>query len=147
MAVLTADILIKGIRRDDVFDWLGDVNNHAGILEGAWDGVEGKGLGSFEITLKTPGKSRVMTYDYDRTDDSHGGRRVFVNTGGKRTRGQLSYSLRTMKPSTNTMVTLHIDYDPGSMLGQVINNSGLSDSLLGGMKTVLDNIERVIPRG
>ena len=38
MAVLTTDLLIQGVRRDAVFDWLGDPANHGRILRGTFDG-------------------------------------------------------------------------------------------------------------
>ena len=53
MAVTTADILLEGIRRDMVFEWLGDPANHACLVEGAFDGVKAKGTGEFELTLST----------------------------------------------------------------------------------------------
>ena len=33
MAVITTDILIEGLRRDDVFAWLSDFENHKTILK------------------------------------------------------------------------------------------------------------------
>lgn len=147
MAVTTADILLEGIRRDSVFEWLSDPVNHDVLVEGAFDKVERKGPGSYELTLSTPLKKRVMGYTFDHPDDSHGGRRVHVKTSGKRTGGKLHYSLRTMKPSTNTLVTLHIDYDPGSVLGQIIDSQGLNASLEGALEKILENLSREIPRG
>jgi len=146
VAVTTADILLEGIRRDKVFDWLGDPTNHACLVEGAFDSVTAKGTGEFELSLSTSLKKRTMGYRFDHADDTHGGRRVHVETTGKRTRGKLHYSLRTMKPSTNTLVTCHIDYDPGSMLGAIIDSNGLNAALETSLKKILENLAREIPR-
>ncbi len=147
MAVTTADILLEGIRRDNVFEWLSEPANHDVLVEGAFDKVDRKGPGSYELTVSGPFKKRVMGYDFDHADDTHGGRRVHVTTSGKRTVGVLHYSLRTMKPSTNSLVTVHMDYDPGSMLGQVIDSQGLNGALEGCLKKILENLSREIPRG
>ena len=146
VAVTTADILLEGIRRDQVFEWLSDPSHHDVLVEGAFDKVERKGAGTYDLTLSTPLKKRVVGYAFDHADDSHGGRRVHVKTEGKRTGGQLHYSLRTMKPSTNTLVTVHMDYDPGSMLGQIIDSQGLNASLESALKKILENLSREMPR-
>jgi hypothetical protein len=147
VAVVTADILVEGVRRDAVFAWLSDPANHGKILDGAFDGCVEEGPGDFSLTVKTGPRSRSLQYHFDRCDDSHGGRRVYVNTDGKRFRGTLSYSLRTMKPSTNTLVTMHLDFDPGSVLGQVVLASGLKLSLHEAFRRALDNLSRSLPRG
>jgi hypothetical protein len=87
-----------------------------------------------------------MGYRFIGPDDSHGGRRVRVETTGKRTRGTINYSLRTMKPSKNTLITLHLDYDPGGTLGGLWNAVALRASLESGMQTMLQNVDRSIPR-
>jgi hypothetical protein len=147
VAVVTADILVEGVRRDAVFAWLSEPANHGKILDGAFEGCVEQGAGDFTLTVRTGPRSRELRYRFDRSDDSHGGRRVYVNTDGKRFRGTLSYSLRTMKPSTNTLVTMHLDFDPGSMLGQVVLASGLKMSLHEAFTRALDNLSRALPRG
>jgi len=145
MAIITKDILLTGIRRDDVFDWLGDPANHDGIIQDAFDSHSGT-CGNYEVTLSTPGRKRTMGYRFKSRDDGHGGRRILVDTSGKRTTGQLNYSLRTMKPSTNTLVTIRMDYSPGGPLGGLVNSSGLSNALESGLGRMLENLARVIPR-
>ena len=146
MAVITSDILLEGVRRDDAFEWLGDADNHRRILEGAFDDVKQTGAGQFDLTIRTAPRPRVMTYAFQSKDDSHGGRRVLVETGGKRTRGKLHYSLRTMKPSSNTLVTIHMDYDPGAVLGALLDATTLRGALEGCLKKILENVSREIPR-
>lgn len=146
MAVVTADILVEGTRRDEVFAWLSEPANHRAIVEGAFDGFSAAGPGDYELAVSTPPRTRSLGYRFDRTDDSHGGRRVYVTTTGKRFRGTLSYSLRTMKPSTNTLVTMHMDFDPGSVLGQLVVGMGLEARLHASFKKALDNLSRALPR-
>jgi hypothetical protein len=145
MAIITQDILITGTKRDDAFDWLGDPNNHDQVTADAFDSVSGS-AGNYQLGLATPGKKRTMGYKFVAKDDSHGGRRVIVETDGKRTRGKLNFSFRTMKPSTNTLVTLRLDYDPGGALGGLINSSGLGDALESGCRKMLENFARVCPK-
>jgi len=145
MAIITADILLTGIRRDDVFDWLGDPANHDGVVEGAFDSSSGS-AGNYELGITTPGRKRTMGYRFELKDDSHGGRRVIVETTGKRTAGRINFSLRTMKPSTNTLVTIRMDYNPGGALGGLVNSSGLEAALESGIKRMLANLERIVPR-
>jgi carbon monoxide dehydrogenase subunit G len=144
MAVITTDILLEGFRREPVFDWLGDPANHSRLLSGAFDKVIDKGDGSFELHFKAAPKSRVMGYRFHSKDSSHSGRRILVETTGKRTTGKLHYSLRTMKPSTNTLVTLHMDYSPGPLLGQLLDSAGLRGALEERLKAILDNLAREI---
>ena len=146
MAIVTTDILIEGKRRDDVFEWLGDPANHAVFLDGAFDGFAENAPGDFTLQVTAAGKTRALGYRFDRSDDSHGGRRVLVETTGKRFRGQLHYSLRTMKPSRNTLVTLHMDYDPGGGLGFLLDRAGLNEHLEACAKRALENLGRVMPR-
>ena len=146
MAVITTDILLKGIRRDQVYAWLSDVKNHDALLENAFEKVTRQAEGEFEITVPGPVRSRKMGYKFEQADDSHGGRRILITVSGKRTRGKLHYSLRTLKPSTNTLVTLHMDYDPGTMLGMLVNSSGLKENLEKGWADVLARLSEIIPR-
>lgn len=147
MAVITTDILLKGFRREAVFDWLGDPANHHRLLQGAFDEVVDKGNHTFDLHFSAPPKKRVMGYQFEAKDSSHSGRRVLVKTTGKRTAGSLNYSLRTMKPSTNTLVTLRLDYNPGPMLGQLLNSAGMQQSLEKCLASVLENLKREIAAG
>ena len=140
MAVITTDILIEGLRRDDVFAWLSDFENHKIILEGAFVNIESSSENELTLHFNGGFKQRRMTYTFIGPDDSHGGRRVKIKTGGKRTQGSLSYSLRTMKPSTNTLVTLHMDYEPGPMLGALLDQNGIRRALENAYRNALSNI-------
>lgn len=148
MAVLTTDIMLRGIKRDEVFDWLGEVANQKRILEGAFDGFVEKSPGHYELSLNTPVKKRTLTYKVAGNDDSHAGRRVLVDTSGKRFEGKLNYSLRTLKPSTNTLVTMHMDFDPGGPgpLGDVIFDKFVRANLEAAFVKVLENLSNIIPR-
>lgn len=147
MAVITTDILIEGIRRDDVLDWIGNRDNHQRILDGAFDGMKVKAPGDFELTLKTGPLPRTLSYTFDHVDNEHGGRRVHVKTAGRRLDGALHYSLRTMKPALNTLVTLHIDYDTGGPLGGMIDSAIIRKHLEACLKKVLENMQREIKKG
>ncbi|MFT5685743.1 MAG: hypothetical protein ACI8RZ_006697 [Myxococcota bacterium] len=142
MAVITTDILIEGFRRESVFDWLGNPANHPRLLNGAFDKVVDKGGDAYDLHFKASPKNRVMGYQFASKDSSHSGRRVLVTTSGKRTKGKLHYSLRTMKPSTNTLVTLHMDYNPGPLLGQLLDSAGLRGALEERLKAILVSLSR-----
>jgi carbon monoxide dehydrogenase subunit G len=144
MPVITTDVLIEGIRRDDVFTWLSDPDNHDRFLAGAFDEVAREGDRSWALTLNIPPRSRRIGYEVLEPDDSHGGRRVLCRTTGKRTAGRLNYSLRTMKPSSNTLVTLHADYESGGLLGSALDMAIIRKSLESRYQTVLDNLAREI---
>ena len=144
MAIVNCDVLIQGVRRDSVFEWLSDPLNHARFLEGCFDQITSSGAGEFDLQFHAPPKKRVLGYHFDRPDDSHGGRRILIRTSGKRTTGTLNYSLRTMKPSRNTLITLTMDYDPGSVLGGVLNRSGISPALESHFKKVLENLQNIL---
>jgi hypothetical protein len=145
MAIITKDILLTGVRRDDVFEWLGKPSNHDTIVAGAFDTASGND-GTYQLGITTPGRKRTMGYRFVSKDDEHGGRRILVETDGKRTRGKLNYSLRTMKPSTNTLVTIRMDYEPGGTLGGLINSTGLAEALESGLGRLLENISAACPR-
>lgn len=147
MAVITTDILIEGIRRDDVLEWLGKKDNHARMVEGAFDGLKQKAPGEFELALNTSPLPRTLTYTFDHVDNEHGGRRVHVKTAGRRLEGKIHYSLRTMKPALNTLVTLHADYDTGGPLGGFIDSALLRKKLESSFKKVLENLQREIQKG
>lgn len=143
MSVITTDILVEGVRRDDVLGWLSLPENHSRILQGAFDGVVGNGPRAWTVTLKVPPRGREMSYVFDHVDEEHGGRRVHVRLGGRRTTGILHYSLRTMKPAANTLVTAHVDLDTGGLLGQVVELAGLRRRLEDGFAAVLRNVKRL----
>ena len=144
MAVITTDILVEGFRRDDVFKWLGEFSNHQRFLEGAFTEVEQQSETVLVLHYSGGFKQRRLIYTFEGPDDSHGGRRVLVQTSGKRTTGTLNYSLRTMKPSTNTLVTLHMDYDPGPMLGALLDQNGIRRALENAYRSALGNLKKQI---
>lgn len=147
MAVLTTDILIEGIRRDAVFEWLSDPAHHEALLQGAFDDVRKVDGDSYDMKLRTKPVPRPLRYVVERPDDSHGGRRVLCRTEGKRVSGSLHYSLRTMKPSTNTLLTVHFDYDPGRVLGALLDTATLRADIDKALRAICDNAKRAIPRG
>ena len=147
MAVITTDILIEGIRRDDVLEWIGNRDHHERMLAGAFDGMKVKAPGEFDLTLKTNPLPRTLSYTFDHVDNEHGGRRVHVKTAGRRLDGKIHYSLRTMKPALNTLVTLHADYDTGGPLGGIIDSAIIRKRLEDGFKKILENLQREIVKG
>lgn len=145
MPVITTDVLLEGIRRDDVLAWLSEPKNHERLLDGAFDALTVKGPGEYEVRIDgVPPRARTMGYSFERVDEEHGGRRVHVLTTGKRTAGKVHYSLRTMKPSTNTLVTLHYDYEAGGPLGQLVEALGLRGKLESSWRKVLENLQKTI---
>jgi carbon monoxide dehydrogenase subunit G len=144
MSVMTTDILVEGKRRDDVLAWLADPAHHDQLVEGAFDGVKRNGPGDYVLTLRVAPKAREMTYRFSRVDEDHGGRRVHVELGGRRTTGKLHYSLRTTKPSTNTMVTLHVDLDGHGILDRLVQAAGLRERLEEGLRKMLENLQRAV---
>lgn len=146
MAVITTDILLEGVRRDEAYEWLRAPANHRLLVEGAFDGFVENGPGDYALTVRSPGRARTLGYKVEGGDDQHGGRRVHVQTSGRRFTGRLSYSLRTMKPSTNTLVTLHLDFEPGGALGALALRLGLDDRLRRGLVRCLEGLGRAVPR-
>ncbi len=144
MAVITKDVLVVGMKRDDVLAWLGQADNHARILEGAFASCDASGSGAWTLGLACQDKQRTFTYRFDRVDDAHGGRRVLCTTEGKRVKGKLHYSLRTMKPSTNTMITLHADYEAGGALGRVLDGMTVRPALEVAWQRAMDNLEQAL---
>jgi hypothetical protein len=147
VAVITTDILISGMRRDDVFAWLSDPDNHELILQDAFANCRRGTTKEWTIDVAIPGRPRVMGYHFIEADERHGGRRVLIKTSGKRLAGKMHYSLRTIKPSKNTMVTLRLDYSPGGALGSLLNAAGLKTALETGMGKMLENLARAAPTG
>ena len=144
MPVITTDILLEGQRRDDVLEWLSKAENHARLVEAAFTGVKANGPGDWTVTFQAGLLPRTMGYRFERVDQEHGGRRVHVHTSGKRVDGTLHYSLRTMKPSTNTLVTLHHDYSSGGPLGAMLDASGIRAGLEKAWRAVLEQVKREV---
>jgi hypothetical protein len=140
MPVITTDALIEGIRRDDVLEWLARPEVHGRFLQAGFDSVKPQGTQEFLLTLRMGARSIQMGYRIDRADDSHGGRRVLCTTTGKRTAGKLHFSLRTMKPAKNTMVTLHQDYKAGRLLGPLLDAVGTRRALEKAWKGALEGL-------
>ena len=141
MAIITTDVLIKGKRRDAIFNWLGDIENHVLIFEDAFSSVQRKGDTELELGYGPAFRQRTLVYIFDGKDDGHGGRRINIKTEGKRTTGHLSYSLRTMKPATNTLVTIHWDYNTGGLLGQAINSKLVREELYNRFQNALEQLK------
>ena len=141
MPVMTKDILLEDVRRDDLFEWLGNIENHISFLKGAAKEVQNKSSTELSITIASKFKSREMGYILKKKDDEHGGRRVRIETTGKRSSGLLSYSLRTMKPSRNTMLTITWDYKSGSILGVALEQLSLHDSYETFLVSILHHIK------
>jgi hypothetical protein len=145
MTVLTRDVLVEGLRRDVVFEWLSSFSVHADFLRAGFPDLEVLNENTLSLPFSGGWKSRVLTYRFLEADDKFAGRRIQIATDGKRLKGHLHFSLRTMKPSTDTLVTLHMDYDPGSMLGKVLEqdiNNSLADAFVKSLAMLKQNCER-----
>ena len=145
MTVLTRDILVEGLRRDVVFEWLANFNVHADFLRAGFPNLELLNQDTLSLPFSGGWKDRVLTYRFLEADDKFAGRRIQIETDGKRLKGHLHFSLRTMKPSTDTLVTLHMDYDPGSMLGKVLEqdlNNSLANAFVKSLGALKTNCER-----
>ena len=141
MPVMTKDILLEDVRRDDLFEWLGNMENHISFLKGATKDVQQQSSTELTLTIASKFKSRQVGYVLKKKDDEHGGRRIRIETTGKRSNGLLSYSLRTMKPSRNTMLTITWDYKSGSILGMVLEQLSLQESYEDFLKAILQHIK------
>lgn len=144
MPVITVDNVVEGLKRKDVFEWLSDTDNHDRFLAGAFHDVSRASDTEWTCTLKLFPKTRVMRYRFITADDEHGGRRILCETDGKRTKGKLHYSLRTPRGSRDTLITLHMDYDPGSIFGLVVDVGGLREGLEKGLVNILSNLKKEI---
>ena len=140
MPVMTKDILLEDVRRDDLFEWLGNISNHVSFLKNAAKDVQQQSSKELTITLASKFKSRKVGYILTKKDDEHGGRRIRIQTTGKRSSGLLSYSLRTMKPSRNTMLTITWDYKSGSILGMALEQLSLQESYETFIRSILQHI-------
>ena len=146
MSVITADILLTNARRDEVFDWLGNPANHPSFLNNIFTSVRETEKNSFELSLQAGFKKRTFSYVFEEKDDRHGGRRIKIRTVGKRAEGVISYSLRTMKPSRNTLLTITWDYSAGTNLGFVLNHFSIQQVYFEHLKKILKEIDRIYPR-
>ena len=145
MTVLTRDILVEGLRRDVVFEWLASFSVHAEFLKAGFPKLEVLNNDTLSLPFSGGWKDRVLTYRFLEADDKFAGRRIQIATDGKRLKGHLHFSLRTMKPSTDTLVTLHMDYDPGSLLGKVLEqdiNNNLASAFVQSLSALKANCER-----
>ena len=147
MPVLTCDILIEGIQRDALFEKLCSVQTHIAVLKRSNVFSKEIATDQLELTLSCRFKNRRIGYIIEKRDDEHGGRRIRIKTTGKRSGGLLSYSLRTMKPSRNTLVTLTWDYNSGGVLGGAIDVLSLRESYTQFLKEVLTSLTKEIQVG
>jgi len=141
MPVITCDVTLHDVDRDTTFAWLREPENHRSVLEGAFSRVECVGAGVFELDLALTAKlSHKLCYEFVRFDEEHGGRRIHVRTLGRRVKGTLRYSLSPAKPGTDTLVTLHLDYSPGRVLGLLVDRLMLRQALEGASHSMLQNL-------
>lgn len=145
MTVLTRDVLVNGLRRDDVFQWLSNFDVHLPFLRAGFPELQYVDKTTVLLPFQGGWKRRELSYRFVEADDRHEGRRIQIVTDGKRLKGHLHFSLRTMKPSTDTMVTLHMDYDTGNLLGRVLEqdlNQHLADRFVECLQALKVNCER-----
>ena len=93
MTVLTRDILVEGLRRDVVFEWLANFSVHADFLKAAFPILEVLSQDTLSLPFSGGWKSRVLTYRFLEADDKFAGRRIQIETDGKRLKGHLHFSL------------------------------------------------------
>ena len=122
MPVITHDVTVRGLRRDAVYAWLADPGNHERLLREAFHRVRSRGPGIYDLEIGMPAAGGSLTYEITGPDDGHGGRRVHARLRGTRGDGTLHWSLRTTPPSTDTLVTLHVDYEPSGTLWRVADS-------------------------
>ena len=140
MPVLTCDILLENVHRDLLFEELGNIDMHQEVLKKACTSLEKINDNELKLSIKGRFKSRTVGYLLSQKDDDHGGRRIRIETTGKRSQGRLSYSLRTMKPSRNTLITITWDYDPGTGLGLLLDPLSLRETYTVFIKSVLSSL-------
>ena len=141
MPVLTCDILIENLHKDALFEWLGNLQNHIPFLAHAFDSVV-QNPESFMLAISTPIKTYYLEYALDKKDDEYSGKRIRIKTMGKRGSGQMNFSLRTMKPSRNTMLTITWDYSPGSVLGFLLNKAFFEDIYMKAIQDIVQHIQQ-----
>ena len=144
MPVITTDTLLKGVRREEAFVWMSDFSNHINFLSRAFSVQPTSKPEMLNLELSTKLKKRTLGYELLARDNSHGGRRIKIKLSGKRTSGNLNYSLRTMKPSSNTLLTIHLDYSAGNALGVLIAELSLNHALEKSFKQVAEDISSQI---
>jgi hypothetical protein len=145
MPVITRDAIIPGPTAEATFAWLSEPSHHATLASGAFAAVTERGPGVLELTLAIgPGFSLRLDYAVDRSECEHGGRRVHVRIRGRRTRGALRFSLRPAHPGPATLATLHLDYEPGHLLGMVVDRLLLRQALEGACDRLLQNLARLV---
>ena len=144
MPVLTCDILLEGMQRDVLFERLCLVSTHISFFKKSKVFIKENATDHLELEMPCRFKRRRVGYVIDKRDDDHGGRRISIKTTGKRSAGLLSYSLRTMKPSRNTLITLTWDYNPGGVLGNLIDAASLRESYTLFLKDTLASLVREI---
>jgi hypothetical protein len=145
MPVITMDETVQGMRRNDVLTWLGEPSNHTALLEAGFDEVTVTGPGEWRISLRMGMRAIAIDLRFLEVDDRHGGRRVRFSMEGRRTRGKLTWSLRTSKPSTNTLVTLHVDYRSGRVLGPLLDATQTRGALEAALHRTLVEVTRRLP--
>lgn len=146
MPVITRDARLQETRSEEVFAWLSDPTHHTALVEGAFAQVTERNPGHLELRLATsPALAHHLTYEVLHAETEHGGRRVHVRLGGRRTRGTLRYSLRPAHPGPATLVTLHLDYDPGHFLGLLVDRLLLREALSQACDRLLHNLARLVP--
>ena len=62
MAVITTDILLSGIRREEAFTWMSDFSHHKNFLSGAFQLTESSQPETLELTFK--GKLKTRSFEY-----------------------------------------------------------------------------------
>lgn len=144
MAIVTVDTLVEGVRRDDVFAWLSEPSRHEALLKAGFLEVKSIASNTWSLTIPVPARPVEVVYRFRAPDDEHGGRRVLVDLEGSRTRGELHFSMRTMKPSTNTLVTVHADYTSGRLLGPLLDRFFLEKAMREGMTGMLAELKRTV---
>lgn len=141
MSVITCDAVVRDMDSDAVFAWLKVPDHHRVLLEGAFVRVESVGVGVYELELPLTSRlSHRLCYEYVRWEEEHGGRRVHVRMLGRRVPGMLRYSLSTAQPSSDTLVTLHLDYKPGRALGLLVDRLMLRQALERALQAMMANL-------
>ena len=148
MPVITTDILLDRVKRDDAYEWLCNFQHHRQFLYATFSIVSDNDISEDRLTLSYEGgyKNRQMEYVLLERDENHGGRRIKIAVSGKRTNGIVKYSLRTLKPSSNTMLTIHMDYQSKGFLDWMINKTALQKDLEEHWKRVAQEIVTIMPK-
>ena len=148
MPVITTDVLLEQVKRDDAYEWLCDFECHRQFLYATFSIVSDNEISKDKLTLSYDGgfKNRQMEYVLSERDENHGGRRIKIALSGKRTTGYVKYSLRTLKPSSNTMLTIHMDYQSTGVVGWLINKIALQQDLEEHWKRVGQAIVQIMPK-